>query len=168
MTIQLDRLDYDHIVEDVRLGDLKPKRQALLQKAVEARALSYSPYSGFPVGSAALADAGAIVGGANVEDAAFGSSMCSERSALLRANAQAIGGKIVAIAIITEDASAPCGSCRQSIWTSACRSGIRENFEILLATPDLKRIKRTTIGRLLPLPFGAEDLAVSEKDSPPV
>ena len=42
------------------------------QRAVEAMAHAYAPYSRFPVGAAALVDDGRVVSGCNVENAAYG------------------------------------------------------------------------------------------------
>lgn len=52
----------------------------LIQQAVDAKGLSYSPYSTFRVGSAALLEDGTIVQGANIENAAYGMCMRTIRT----------------------------------------------------------------------------------------
>jgi homotetrameric cytidine deaminase len=90
--------------------------QALIKAALDAAHQSYSPYSGFRVGSALLLANGETVTGANVENVSYGLTICAERSALVRAVAQ-FGPevRIVAAAIVNlNDApSPPCGACRQ-------------------------------------------------------
>ena len=57
----------------------------LVQKAVEMQNFSYCPYSNFPVGAALLCEDGTVFTGCNVESAAYGSTICAERTALLKA-----------------------------------------------------------------------------------
>lgn len=75
---------------------------------------SYSPYSHFPVGAAILARSGRIYVGTNVENAAYGSTICAERSAMLQAVA---AGEREPLALVlytpTPLPSTPCGACRQ-------------------------------------------------------
>lgn len=65
--------------------------QTLLDRAVEAREFSYSPYSDYMVGAALLAQSGEIITGCNVENAAYGPSNCAERTAFLLRLARAYG-----------------------------------------------------------------------------
>jgi len=86
---------------------------ALLAFAREAQEKSYSPYSSFRVGAAIYAD-GEIFQGVNIENAAYGSTQCAERSAL--GTAVSAGYQdISAIAIVgdSEAPTVPCGACRQ-------------------------------------------------------
>jgi len=86
---------------------------ALLAFAREAQEKAYAPYSGFRVGAAVYAG-GEIYQGCNVENAAYGSSVCAERGAAMAA---VQGGNTFfdAIAIVgaSEDPTVPCGACRQ-------------------------------------------------------
>ncbi|MDI6902010.1 MAG: cytidine deaminase [Anaerosomatales bacterium] len=86
---------------------------ALLAFAREVRNRAYAPYSGFRVGAAVFAG-GDIYQGVNVENAAYGSTVCAERAA---ATAAVTAGKTEfdAIAVVGDsaDPTVPCGACRQ-------------------------------------------------------
>ena len=70
----------------------------LCQKAIDMRSESYAPYSDFLVGSAVLTGDGSIYTGCNIENSAFGPSICAERTAIFKAVSE--GHKdFVAIAI---------------------------------------------------------------------
>lgn len=88
----------------------------LIDAAIKAYAHAYVPYSNFPVGAAILLKDGTVYTGANVENAAYGLSMCAERTCLFHATAAGIKkSDIVAMAIATpqEHLVTPCGACRQ-------------------------------------------------------
>lgn len=88
----------------------------LLNEAKNARKNSYSPYSKFAVGAALLTKNGEVYYGANIENAAYGLSMCAERNAIFNAYNHGIKkNDIKALAVIgdTSDVISPCGSCRQ-------------------------------------------------------
>ena len=127
----------------------------LVEKALEARKLSYSPYSNFAVGAALLCKDGSVFLGANVENSSYPLCMCAERNALY--NAMMNGYKredFLSLAIVadTESACSPCGACRQVISELFPREG-----KIYIS--NLKgSLKETTIDELLPLAFSGEDL----------
>jgi cytidine deaminase len=56
--------------------------------ALEARKVSYAPYSGFSVGAALLCADGSVYTGCNIENAAYSPSICAERVAVCRAIAE--------------------------------------------------------------------------------
>lgn len=92
---------------------------ALIAAARAAAATAYAPYSGFAVGAALAFADGAIVTGANVENASYGLSLCAETVAVARAMNEARRGGLVAIAVVARDLPdgappiTPCGRCRQ-------------------------------------------------------
>ena len=57
----------------------------LLSKAREAARNSYSPYSLFRVGACLLCADGSMFVGCNVENSAFSSTVCAERTAFVQA-----------------------------------------------------------------------------------
>lgn len=88
----------------------------LVDRARRASLLAYCPYSKFAVGAAVLAKSGKVSTGCNVEIAAYGCTICAERSAILQM--VAAGDREIEVVVIytpTRVASAPCGSCRQVI-----------------------------------------------------
>ena len=62
--------------------------EELVAAAREAAVDAYAPYSDFAVGAALLFEDGAIVTGANVENASYGLALCAETVAAARAMAE--------------------------------------------------------------------------------
>lgn len=87
---------------------------ALRAAAVAAMKKSYSPYSNFAVGAAALTEDGRVVSGCNIENASYGVTLCAECS-LVSELVMTGGGKIVAFTCVdaNENVLMPCGRCRQ-------------------------------------------------------
>ncbi len=113
--------------------------EALHEAAVGAAAKAYAPYSRFAVGAAALVDDGRVVTGANIENAAYGVTLCAECS-LVSELVMGGGGKLVAFACVdgNGDRLMPCGRCRQLLFEHAAEgclldtvSGIRTIDEVL-------------------------------------
>ena len=71
----------------------------LMQLAVEARKMSYAPYSHFHVGAALLGKSGKAYTGCNVENAGYSSTNCAERTAVFKAVSEG-EREFVAIAIV--------------------------------------------------------------------
>lgn len=133
--------------------------EKLIELALEARKMSYAPYSRFMVGAALLGKSGTVYKGANIENASYSATNCAERTAFYRA---CMDGEqsFQAIAIIggAESASefeycAPCGICRQ-VMREFCDP---ESFEVIVAK-SIKDYKVYTLEELLPMSFGPENL----------
>jgi cytidine deaminase len=75
---------------------------------------AYSPYSRLRVGAALCDINGAIAVGCNVENAAYGSTMCAERGAVMAAVVSGVRDPVL-LAIVTNGRTPapPCGACRQ-------------------------------------------------------
>ncbi|MBQ1788416.1 MAG: cytidine deaminase [Erysipelotrichaceae bacterium] len=132
--------------------------RGLCQKAVEMRSESYAPYSDFLVGSAILTADGKIFTGCNIENSAFGPSICAERTAIAKAVSEGYRDfAAIAIAGGKRDGGlqycAPCGVCRQ-VMREFCRS----DFKIYLAK-SADDYQEFTLGGLLPESFGPDNLA---------
>ena len=122
----------------------------LMQQACKARTRAYAPYSNFKVGAAVGNQAGRYVGGCNVENAAYGSTICAEAVALSQAILQGMTD-ITDIAVITDTQAAPCGNCRQLI------AELAPGCNVHLATPDRTDVKTVVIENLLPDAFTSLD-----------
>jgi cytidine deaminase len=131
---------------------------ALLAFARQAQERAYAPYSCFRVGAAIYTD-GEVVQGCNVENAAYGSSLCAERAAAAAAVLK--GFKTFdAVAIVgdSDDPLVPCGNCLQ--FLSEFNPGMRI---IMGARGDLVRVAR--LDELLPDGFAGGYLD-QERDAP--
>lgn len=90
----------------------------LLQRnAHQVMRRAYSPYSGFPVGAAALVDDGRIVAGCNVENVSYGLGLCAE-CVLVGNLISGGGGRLVAFTCCDPGGQLlmPCGRCRQLLF----------------------------------------------------
>jgi cytidine deaminase len=100
-------------------------RDSLTAAARAASAQAYAPYSRFHVGAALAFEDGAVVTGANVENASYGLSLCAETVAVAAAMAEGRRGGLVAVAVaggppgksgearLAKATVTPCGRCRQ-------------------------------------------------------
>ena len=123
--------------------------QALRDKAIAVAARAYAPYSGFPVGAAALVDDGRVVAGCNVENVSDGLGLCAECAAVCALHSSG-GGRLVALVCVDGAGRLlmPCGRCRQILMEHG-------GPQLLVAHPDGPR----PLGELLPDAFGPDDLA---------
>jgi cytidine deaminase len=110
---------------------------------------AYAPYSGFPVGAAALADDGRMVTGCNVENAAFGVALCAE-CGLISSLIASGGERLTAFTCVDRhgDVLSPCGRCRQLLWEHG-------GPELLMET---EHGGVRPLSELLPDAFGSSDL----------
>ena len=78
---------------------------------------AYAPYSHFPVGAAALVDDGRVVVGCNVENAAYGVTLCAECGLVSQLHTTG-GGRLTHFVCVDAAGSVimPCGRCRQLLW----------------------------------------------------
>lgn len=85
--------------------------------ATEAMRHAYARYSNFPVGAAGLVDDGRVVVGCNVENAAYGVTLCAECGVISALHVTG-GGRLVALSCVdaTGEPLMPCGRCRQLLW----------------------------------------------------
>ena len=124
--------------------------ERLLEMAVEMRKFSYVPYSHYAVGAALLGKDGRVFTGCNVENAAYGNTLCAERTALCKAVSEG-AREFKAIAIASSgSAPFPCGACRQSLYEFAPELRV-------LVTWD-GNVRKTTLRELLPEGFGPVSL----------
>ena len=121
----------------------------LRRKAIEVSSSAYAPYSGFPVGAAALVDNSRIVTGCNVENVSYGLGLCAE-CAVVCALHSGGGGRLLALTCVGPDGGLlmPCGRCRQVLLEHG-------GPELLIDHPQGPRPLR----ELLPDAFGPDDLA---------
>ena len=108
----------------------------LVELAIEARELSYSPYSHFAVGAVVLCKDGTVYKGANVENATYGATICAERNAI---NKAILAGEkefeAIAIMSSSNDYTFPCGICRQALSEFVDV----DNFYVILPKTDTNR-----------------------------
>ena len=121
---------------------------ALTERAVEAMRLAYAPYSRFPVGAAAVVDDGRVVVGCNVENAAYGVTLCAECGVISQLHITG-GGRLTHFVCVNGDSEVimPCGRCRQLLFENG-------GPDLLLLTVSGVR----TMAQVLPDAFGPADL----------
>ena len=127
----------------------------LINKAILARGLSYSPYSKFAVGAALLCKDGKVFVGSNVENSSYPLCMCAERNALYHAMLNGYKKEDFAALALTADTDEPCSPC------GACRQVISELFpeDAPIYMANLKGdLKETNAKELLPFAFSEKDL----------
>lgn len=123
-------------------------------RARDVMSRAYAPYSGFPVGAAALVDDGRTVTGCNVENAAYGVALCAECGLVSELYATG-GGRLTAFTCCDRHGERlmPCGRCRQLLWEHG-------GPEMLVDTAHGVR----PMADLLPDAFGATDLEDGDGD----
>lgn len=114
---------------------------------------AYVPYSNFPVGAALETADGSVFTGCNVENAAYGSAICAERCALLKAVSEGRRDPArIAIAGMSGDYCWPCGACRQMLYE------FNPDMTVLCANRDREYVK-VSLRELLPHGFGPASLS---------
>lgn len=123
----------------------------LLDRARQVADRAYAPYSRFRVGALAVTPDGKVYEGVNVENAAYGATICAEANAIT--TAAAAGERsvhTVAVGCLDADECYPCGNCRQLM---------REfGVERIIVQGEGGRVSVHTLSDLLPHSFGPDDL----------
>ncbi|WP_124053995.1 cytidine deaminase [Arcanobacterium ihumii] len=120
--------------------------------ACEVMEHAYMPYSGYPVGAAAIVDDGRIVSGCNVENAATGVGLCAECgmvSELIKGG----GGRLLAFVAVNgnREVIVPCGRCRQLLFEHGGKT-----LKVMMPVGVM------TMDQVLPFGFGPADLSEVE------
>jgi cytidine deaminase len=123
---------------------------SLIRAAIQAAENAYAPYSHYRVGAALMTESGKVYQGCNVENAAYGSSICAERTAILKAVSEGERA-FKAIAVATQNGGTPCGSCRQVMREFAT------DMTVIITDFD-GNARLTSLQALLPDSFGPENL----------
>jgi cytidine deaminase len=121
----------------------------LRDKAMAVSTHAYAPYSGFPVGAAAVTADGRIIVGCNVENVSYGLGLCAECSVASALHSSG-GGRLVALACVDATGAPlmPCGRCRQVLLEHG-------GPQMLIDHPSGPR----PLADLLPDAFGPDDLS---------
>lgn len=127
------------------------ERHSLIERAKEVRRHAYAPYSNYPVGAALRTKSGKVFTGVNVENAAYPTTMCAERTAIFTAVSEG-EREFDVIAVVTDNGGPPCGSCRQVL----AEFGL--DTVVLIANGAGELLQETTVKELLPGAFTPEDL----------
>jgi len=127
------------------------QRSDLIQHALQARHAAYAPYSHYQVGAALLCADGRIFLGANVENAAYPTSICAERVAVFTA-VTAGARQFTAVVVATANGGTPCGACRQVL----AEFGL--DTLVILVDETGRVVSETDLAALLPGAFLPKDL----------
>ena len=128
----------------------------LIEIAISVMKKAYTPYSHFKVGAALLCSDGTVYEGCNIENAAYGPTICAERVAFSSAVRDGYR-KFDKIAIVggnegqLDSFTYPCGVCRQ-VMREFCRG------DFILIFSDGKEIKELTLDQMMPYSFTPDDL----------
>ena len=102
-----------------------PSLESLREVALTAMQRAYAPYSDFRVGAVLVGKDGTYFTGCNVENSAYPAGICAERAALAAAVAGGVRQfDLLVIATEADDATPPCGMCRQALVEFAPRLAI--------------------------------------------
>ncbi len=128
--------------------------EELAAQARRAALRAYAPYSRFRVGAIAVDREGNRYDGVNVENAAYGSGVCAEVTAVVTAVSQGVRSiEAVAVACIDAaeaDAAYPCGNCRQVMHEFGVRS-------VIVTAGEGSDVREHTLEELHPHGFSLDD-----------
>ena len=126
--------------------------EELKNTALAMRERSYSPYSHFRVGAALECSDGTVFTGCNIENAAYGPTLCAERTAVTKAVSE--GRRDFVRIVVAGDSKSPCAPC------GVCRQVLREfapEMEVICLGADGEALT-LSLNDLLPHSFGPEFL----------
>lgn len=114
-------------------SELTEEESQLLASAKQATYRSYSPYSHFSVGAAALLSDGTVVEGSNQETSSYPQSLCAERTTLFYAHSHYPDKSVRCLCVAARGTDGefisrpipPCGGCRD----------VMNEFEIQQGSP---------------------------------
>ena len=131
------------------MADAEYDWERLQAAAIEVMHRAYAPYSRFRVGAAAEVDDGRVVTGCNVENAAYGVTLCAECGLVSQLHASG-GGRLTHFVCVNGESQVimPCGRCRQLLYEAG-------GPDLLLLT--VSGVRR--MDEVLPDAFGPDDLA---------
>ncbi len=144
-TIKYDRYE--------SLARLSPSDMELIIAARNAAERSYSPYSNFAVGAAAMLQNGEVICGTNIESEVYPQGLCAERTLLFHHAACHRANPITTFAITSISSSEecyPCGACRQTLLDTERRQGVP--IRIIMAGSNSATIVESA-SALLPFAF---------------
>ena len=123
----------------------------MIRSAIEAIHNSYSPYSNFKVGAAALLKDGTIIVGTNIENGSYGLSMCAERACLFNVYSKGYRkNDIISFCIANKKIVTPCGACRQVM------AELLNPNTLVILTDENQNTKEYLVKDLLPDAFKLE------------
>ncbi len=126
--------------------------EKMLEKAKKAHNRAYAPYSDYEVGAAVMGASGKIYTGCNIENAAYGSTMCAERVAIFKAISEGeYSIRAIAIYAEGEEMPHPCGACLQVMSEFDV-----EEPSMTIALENNGEIETHTLKEYLPMPFKFE------------
>ncbi|NIP37268.1 MAG: cytidine deaminase [Thermoplasmata archaeon] len=126
----------------------------MVDAAKEASRHAYCPLSDFPVGAAVLLADGSVFSGCNVENAAYGPTICAERTAVVKAVSERgpdIRIEAVVVYTPTRGPTPPCGPCRQVVSEFGPEA-------LVVSVCDGEEELRTDMRELLPYQFSSRNL----------
>ena len=128
----------------------------MVEKLLDLAKNSYSPYSKYRVATILVMKDGKEIKGVNVENASYGSSICSERSAIVSAISQGYKkGDFKELHCMCIDSNRISTSC------FGCRQVISEFFDYdaqVYFYSNKGEVKKYSVQELCPFPFNDEDL----------
>lgn len=143
--------------------ELDEEDRLLIEKARKASHSSYSPYSNFQVGAAALLDNNEVLEGSNQENSSYPAGLCAERVVLFFAGANYQNQLIKKLAVTAKRKEkeefvpvTPCGSCRQVLLEYEIRQDAP--IEVIMQISEHQWIKTHSSKVLLPFCFNKHSL----------